>query len=70
VISSFFSKPLVTPSTRFATWARAVPYLELHLDVVMHDELKLALRPLHLDGLPFDGRRHTGRDRHRPFANT
>src|SRR3954471_5578216 len=25
-MSSFLSKPLVTPSTRFATWARAVPY--------------------------------------------
>jgi len=88
VISSFFSKPLVTPSTRFATWARAVPYsararigldprvhlhlavLELHLDVVMDDELKLALRPLHLDGLPVDGRGHTRRNRNRSFANT
>jgi len=44
--------------------------VELHRDVIMNDELKLALRPLHLDGLPFDGRRHTGRDRHGPFANT
>jgi hypothetical protein len=63
----------------YIAWARLVSklrrdldraVLELHFDVVMHDELKLALRPLHLDGLPFDARRHTGRDRHRPFANT
>jgi hypothetical protein len=27
VISSFFSKPLVTPATRLATCARAVPYI-------------------------------------------
>jgi hypothetical protein len=44
--------------------------LELHLDIVMDDELKLALRPLHLYRLPFDARRHTRRDRHRPLADT
>ena len=43
---------------------------ELHLDVVMHDELKLAFRPLHFDGLPFDGRGNARGDRHRPLANT
>src|SRR4030095_6594644 len=44
--------------------------LELHLDGVMHDELKLAFRPLHLDGLPFDGRSNARGDRHRLLANT
>jgi len=43
---------------------------EFYLDIVMHDELKLALRALHLHRLPFNGRRHTRRDRHRSFANT
>jgi hypothetical protein len=77
VISSLFSKPLVTPSTRLAICARAVPWgdrddalVELHLDVVMHDELKLALRPLHLDGLALDVRSNARGNRHRPFADT
>jgi hypothetical protein len=46
------------------------PFLELHLDVVMHDELKLALRPLHLDGLSIDGRGNARRDRDRSLADT
>ncbi len=44
--------------------------LELHFDIVVHDELKLAFRPLHLDGLPLDGRGNARRDRHRPLADT
>ena len=44
--------------------------LELDLDVVVHDELKLALRPLHLDGLALDGRRHAGRYHHGLLANS
>jgi hypothetical protein len=44
--------------------------LELHFNVAMNDELKLALRPLHLDGLPIDGRGNARRHRHWPLADT
>ena len=44
--------------------------LELHVDVVVDDELKLALRPLHLDGLTLDARGDARGDRDGLFADT
>jgi len=42
--------------------------LQLHRHVVVHDELKGALRALHLDGLTLDIRGNARGDRDGPFA--
>ena len=44
--------------------------LELHLDIVVSDEGKLALRSLHLHRLTLDGGGNARRDRHRLLADT
>jgi hypothetical protein len=43
--------------------------VELHRNVVVHNELKLALRPLHLDDLAVDGRGNARGNRNWLFAN-